>query len=83
MSPDLRWSRVARRFKLSPPVAEVLKLLYEGVLPKQVARELGCSPHTVDTHIRRIYRKVGENRRDQVLLRVAHVGLPPGHSQAG
>jgi DNA-binding CsgD family transcriptional regulator len=30
----------------------------DGLSQRQIAQRLDCSPHTVDSHLRRIYRKV-------------------------
>ncbi|RMH51665.1 MAG: DNA-binding response regulator [Zetaproteobacteria bacterium] len=44
--------------ELSPRELEVLQLMAEGHLRKQIAERLGVSPHTINSHIRRIYRKL-------------------------
>lgn len=43
---------------LSPREREVLQLVAEGMAAKQVARELGISPKTVEHHKSRIFRKL-------------------------
>ena len=42
----------------------------QGLLEKQVARELGISRHTVHNHIRVIYRAFGVHSRAELLVRV-------------
>lgn len=39
--------------------AEVLQLLATGCRHVQVAQRLGVSPHTVSSHAKNIYRKLG------------------------
>jgi len=71
----MRWDAVKDAYRLCPRELEVLQLLYDGLLNKQIAHQLGIKPGTVATYIRRIYAKVGPRRRAQVLLEVARVGL--------
>lgn len=47
---------------------EVLRALATGAAPKQVARELGCSPSTVHNHLHHVYRKLGVSGQAQALL---------------
>jgi DNA-binding CsgD family transcriptional regulator len=42
---------------------------------KQVATRLGLSPRTVDTHIAKLYRKLGVKNRVQAISRAAALGL--------
>jgi ATP/maltotriose-dependent transcriptional regulator MalT len=54
---------------LTPAEREVLQLLAKGASTKDVAARTGRSPHTVDTHIRSICRKLGcSGRREAVAL---------------
>ena len=71
----MRWDAVKEAYRLCPRELEVLRLLYDGLINKQIASQLGIERSTVATYIRRIYAKVGPRRRDQVLLEVARVGL--------
>jgi DNA-binding CsgD family transcriptional regulator len=48
---------------LAPREHEVLRLLAEGAMYKQVARKLDISMNTVLTHVRRIHRKLHVNSR--------------------
>jgi DNA-binding NarL/FixJ family response regulator len=54
---------------LAPREREVLKLLAEGAMYKQVARKLDISMNTVLTHVRRIYRKLHVNSRHAAVER--------------
>jgi DNA-binding NarL/FixJ family response regulator len=49
--------------KLSPREREVLLLLVQGFLYKEIGHYLKVSYATVHTHIRHIYKKLGVNSR--------------------
>jgi two-component system response regulator DegU len=54
---------------LTPSEREILQLLAAGASTKDVAGKTGRSPHTVDTHIRSICRKLNcSGRREAVAL---------------
>lgn len=54
---------------LTPAEREILRLLVEGASSKEIAAATGRSPHTVDTHIRSLCRKLGcSGRREAVAL---------------
>jgi DNA-binding CsgD family transcriptional regulator/lambda repressor-like predicted transcriptional regulator len=53
---------------LSPREIEVLKHLAQGATYGAIARRLHLSPHTVDTHLRRIRAKTGSANRTQLVL---------------
>ncbi len=58
---------------LTPAERDVLQLLARGASTKDVASATGRSPHTVDTHIRSICRKLGcSGRREAVALATSH-----------
>lgn len=52
---------------LSARETDVLRLLVQGLAPKQVARRLGISVLTVGDHQRSLYRKAGVNGRDELV----------------
>jgi len=52
---------------LSPAQRRVLRGLLRGDSEKQVAHELGVSPHTVHNHIRAIYRALKVHARSELL----------------
>jgi DNA-binding CsgD family transcriptional regulator len=47
----------------SPRQAQILRLLADGLSDKEIAVRLGLSPHTVHTHLRRLYRDRGIRTR--------------------
>ena len=50
-------------YRLTAREREVLELLVEGLILKQIAERMGVSYHTVDTHVRNIYAKLQVNSR--------------------
>lgn len=53
----------------------VLQHLSDGLTPAQIAKIDVTSEHTVRTHIKRIYRKLGVNSRDAAVSRANDLGL--------
>ncbi len=53
--------------RLSPRQLEILGLLQEGLLNKQIADRLGLSESTVKVHIRRIFTLLGASNRSQAV----------------
>jgi DNA-binding NarL/FixJ family response regulator len=62
--------------ELSKRENEVLVLLAQGYLYKEIADTLGISLQTVNTYIRRIYEKLHVHSRAQAVAKIAH--LPAG-----
>jgi DNA-binding CsgD family transcriptional regulator len=58
------------RFGLTAREADTTLLLALGASNKQIATELGISPHTVRTHAERIFRKLGVKSRKALGLRL-------------
>jgi DNA-binding NarL/FixJ family response regulator len=54
---------------------EILELVSQGLTVKQVATRVGLSPRTVETHIAKLYRKLGVRNRVQAVSRAAALGL--------
>lgn len=55
---------------LSPREREVAMALLAGQTMRQVAESLGLSFYTVDTLVRRVYRKLGVKRRTEFIMRM-------------
>ncbi len=53
---------------LSPREAEVLRLVVEGLLNKQIAQRLGISERTVKAHLTSIFQRTGVTDRTQAAL---------------
>jgi DNA-binding NarL/FixJ family response regulator len=54
---------------------QVLEMLSKGLTVGQVATRLGISPRTVETHVAKLYRKLGVRTRLQAVSRAAALGL--------
>ncbi|HEX5936917.1 MAG TPA: response regulator transcription factor [Actinomycetota bacterium] len=54
---------------------QVLELLSDGRTMRQIATRLGISPRTVETHVAKLYRKLGVRTRVQAVSRAATLGL--------
>ena len=75
--------RMARRARegadveagLTPRERQVLELLSGGLTIGQIASRLGISPRTVETHVAKLYRKLGVRTRVQAISRAATLGL--------
>jgi len=53
----------------------IVKLLEQGMSYKEVASELGVSPHTVHSHIKKVYEKVHASSRNEMLLKARKLGV--------
>jgi len=60
---------------LSKREREILQRVADGATTKQVASDLGISPHTVKTHLERIFEKLGANDRAQAVAIAIRLGI--------
>jgi DNA-binding CsgD family transcriptional regulator len=67
--------------RLSEPERDIARLVGAGLTNRQVAKQLFLSPHTVNYHLRGIFRKLGINSRVE-LARLAHEQQSPARAQA-
>ncbi len=63
------------RMALSPREQEIVQLVSSGHPNKAIARQLAISQHTVNTHVRRIFDKLGVNSRAEMVAYVLQSGL--------
>ena len=65
---------------LGPREAEIIGRLLDGRSRKQIAFELGISPHTVNEQMRRLYAKLGVQSQTELLVLVfaAHLQAKEG-----
>ncbi len=74
--PGPDWEGMAQTHGLTPRELEVIRMLHEtGMSNRELARRLGVSPHTIKTHLRVAFRKLGVGNRTE-LLRL--LGPPAG-----
>jgi len=60
---------------LTPRELEILTLLGEGLVNKQIAVQLGISEHTVKTHLAAIYEKLEASNRAEAVATGLRRGL--------
>lgn len=70
-----RCVRLARERQLSPREFEVLALAVDGMSATQISQRLCIAPGTLKSHTRRIYRKCGVHRREELLALLEQ--MPP------
>jgi DNA-binding NarL/FixJ family response regulator len=54
---------------LAPREIEVLEMLVQGLAYKEIAKALGVSYFTINTHVQRIYRKLHVSSRSEAVFR--------------
>jgi DNA-binding CsgD family transcriptional regulator len=63
---------ITHSLALSPRQAEIVELVLQARQQKQIAVDLGLSPHTVRAYMRQIFARVGvENQMELVLVAFA------------
>jgi len=60
--------------RLQPREMQVLRLAAKGISNKEIGRELKISDRTVQTHLIRIFRKLGASSRTEAVLRALKEG---------
>jgi DNA-binding NarL/FixJ family response regulator len=65
----------AKTTPLSKREREILQKVADGATTRQVANDLGISPHTVKTHLERIFEKLGANDRAQAVAIAIRMGI--------
>ena len=69
--PEPSWQSIVRSLGLSDREAQVASLILgDGSCETAMAASLAISPHTVHTHLERIYRKLRVTSRSQVVSRI-------------
>ncbi len=72
---NLTQKNSAERFDLTPREVEILQCVSTGKSNNTIAEIMGVSTHTVDTHLRRIYRKLDVSDRVTASLKGLSTGL--------
>lgn len=73
---------ITEKYDLSTREAEVFTLLARGRGTTYIQEKLFISPHTVKTHVYKIYRKLGINSREELITLVEEEPLDGGaHSE--
>lgn len=63
------------QFELTKRETEVLKLVKEGYLSKEISDKLSISVHTVNTHRQRVLEKLGANNSFEAIMFASKYGL--------
>jgi DNA-binding CsgD family transcriptional regulator len=61
--------------RLTPRESDVLRLIARGCTYAQAAARLGVSPHTITTHIKNSYRKLGVRSGAAAVMRAVELRL--------
>lgn len=68
---ETKWPAAVMGLKLSPREIEIVQCMLSFKENEiAIAQHLRISPHTVHTHLERLYRKLGVNSRCQVIARI-------------
>jgi DNA-binding NarL/FixJ family response regulator len=63
------------QYLLTPREKEILKRIEAGLAYKEVAEKLSISPHTVHSHIKKIYEKLHARNRREALINARRKGI--------
>lgn len=61
--------------RLTPREIDILRLIARGHTYAEAALRLGLSPHTVASHIKKAYRKLGVHSAGAAVMRAVQLGL--------
>jgi DNA-binding CsgD family transcriptional regulator len=72
------WTRVGDVLRLSPREMQIVQRIFEDEKEETIAFHLSISPHTVNTYVQRLYRKLSVFSRPQLILTVIaeYLALP-------
>jgi DNA-binding CsgD family transcriptional regulator len=70
-----RYFAVPEVVRLTPRESDVIRLIALGCTYVQVADRLGVSPHTVASHIKNAYRKLGVRSGAAAVMRAVELKL--------
>jgi DNA-binding CsgD family transcriptional regulator len=68
--PESKWLAIVISLRLSGRETEILRCILNDHSEAVIADHLNISPHTVHTHLERLYRKLGVKSRCQATVRV-------------
>ncbi len=60
---------------LSPREIEIVRLIAQGLIAKEIASKLNLSTHTIYTHRKNIMRKMGLSSASELILYAVEIGL--------
>jgi len=59
-----------RSLGLSPRERQIVRRVFDDLKENAIADDLSISPHTVHTHVERLYHKLGIGSRCEIVVRV-------------
>lgn len=75
MKIDGKLTECANEVSLTKRQGEILSLLSQGLLNKQIADELSISVNTVNAHLHEIFRRLKVTNRTAAVLSAQKIGL--------
>lgn len=70
-----QWRAISEALHLSDRQHEIVACLCEGLTEDAAAGRLGISPHTVHTHMRRVYQNLRIHNRAELVMRIFETHL--------
>ncbi|MEZ5328505.1 MAG: response regulator transcription factor [Verrucomicrobiales bacterium] len=70
-----RQTECSADYGLTEREREILQLMVDGLIKKEIAHRLSVSFHTVDTHLRNIYMKLQVNTQTSAVVKAVREGL--------
>lgn len=67
---DQAWDEIGRSLRLSGRELQIVRGVFDDRIESTIAADLGMSPHTVHTHVERLYRKLSVTDRVKLVLRI-------------
>jgi DNA-binding CsgD family transcriptional regulator/PAS domain-containing protein len=76
----LQW--IMDAYALTPAEAKVALAASSGLTIPEVALQLGLSPNTIKTHLRKVFAKTGSSRQAELARLIASIGLLKANSSS-
>jgi DNA-binding CsgD family transcriptional regulator len=70
------WEGIATALSLSQRQLQIIIGIFNDQTESAIAIHLGVSPHTIHTHLNRLYAKLSVHTRAGLILRIMAEGLP-------
>ena len=64
------WDHLGKRLALSKRELEIVQRVFESKSEADISKELNISPHTVHTHLGRLYSKLHVNSRVELVVKI-------------
>ncbi len=74
---EAQWRSTGRALHLSGRELQIVQCVFKGESEAAIGQELGMSVHTVHSHIKRLYGKLGVSNRCELLLVICAAYISP------